>query len=314
MKPKQMAPLILIAIIWGGYYVASQQTVNRMAEPGQMSQFPTGIVIRFLVMILLTFIMLGRGELKLLLKVEGILPRLLLIGLLGFLLDLTAFIGLSLSPAGSGTALLKCDIIFVNLISMIIYKTRFKISDWICMIVMLFVVFIVMGVDFAHFSVGNVGTIFFILSALFVSINAFVIKSVQLDKKNPAKDNVIAFYNNFVTMVLFFIAALIHGDLNLLGKLTTDTGLLIAAVCAGLGQTGIYLVYYYDLRRFPVWIVKVFLLLMPIVSTLIAFVLFDERMSVNQYIGMAIVLLGALGVLLLQKRKSDQGEDVMGGH
>ena len=98
MKPKQMAPLILIAIIWGGYYVASQQTVNRMAEPGQMSQFPTGIVIRFLVMILLTFIMLGRGELKLLLKVEGILPRLLLIGLLGFLLDLTAFIGLSLSP------------------------------------------------------------------------------------------------------------------------------------------------------------------------------------------------------------------------
>ena len=107
---------------------------------------------------------------------------------------------------------------------------------------------------------------------------------------------------------------MIHGDLNLLGKLTTDTGLLIAAVCAGLGQTGIYLVYYYDLRRFPVWIVKVFLLLMPIVSTLIAFVLFDERMSVNQYIGMAIVLLGALGVLLLQKRKSDQGEDVMGGH
>lgn len=314
MKPKQMAPLILIAVIWGGYYVASQQTVNRMAEPGHMSQFPTGIIIRFIVMILLFFIMLKKDELKLLLKVEGILPRLLLIGLLGFLLDLTAFIGLSLSPAGSGTALLKCDIIFVNLISMIIYKTRFKISDWICMIVMLFGVFLVMGVDFSNFSIGNVGTIFFILSALFVSINAFVIKSVQLDKKNPAKDNVVAFYNNIVTMILFTIAAVIHGDFGLLGKLTADTGLLTAALCAGLGQTGIYLVYYYDLRRFPVWIVKVFLLLMPLVSTLIAFVLFGETMTANQYIGMAVVLAGALGVLLLQKKKSEKGENVMAGH
>lgn len=71
----------------------------------------------------------------------------------------------------------------------------------------------------------------------------------------------------------------------------------MAALLAGLGQTGIYLVYYYDLRRFPVWIVKVFLLLMPIVSTILAFVLFGQTMSANQYIGMAVVLLGAFGVL-----------------
>lgn len=313
MKPKQMAPLILIAVIWGGYYVASQQTVVGMAEPGKMSQFPTGIIIRFITMILLTIIMFKKDELKLLLKVKGILGRLLLIGVLGFLLDLTAFIGLSLSPAGSGTALLKCDIIFVNLISIFIYKTKFKAADWACVFVMLFGVFLVMGVDFTNFSIGNAGTIFFILSALFVSINAFVIKSVQLDKNNPAKDNVIAFYNNFVTMIFFTAAAVIHGDLGLLGKLSKDSGLLLAAILAGLGQTGIYLVYYYDLRRFPVWIVKVFLLLMPIVSTILAFVLFGQTMSANQYIGMAVVLLGAFGVLMLQKKKSENGENVMAG-
>lgn len=313
MKPKQMAPLILVAVIWGGYYVASQQTVNGMAESGKMSQFPTGIVIRLITLVLLTAIMLGRNELRLLFKVKGILGRLLVIGVLGFLLDLTAFIGLSLSPAGSGTALLKCDIIFVNLISMFIYKTKFKAADWGCVLVMLFGVFMVMGVDFANFSIDNAGTIFFILSALFVSINAFVIKSVQLDKNNPAKDNVIAFYNNFVTMIFFVAAAAIHGDLGLLGKLGSDRGLLCAALLAGLGQTGIYIVYYYDLRRFPVWIVKVFLLLMPIVSTVLAFVLFGQTMSLNQYIGMAVVLLGAFGVLMLQKKKSEHGENVMAG-
>lgn len=313
MKPKKIAPLLLIAVIWGCYYVASQQTIKGFAEDGHMSQFPTGIVIRFLTMILLTIIMWRKGELKLLLKVEGILLRLLLIGVLGFLLDITAFIGLSLSPAGSGTALLKIDIIFINLISMIIYKTKFKKMDWLCSLIMLFGVFMVMGVDFKNFSFGDVGNIFFILSALFVSINAFVIKSVQLDEKNPAADNVIAFYNNFVTMILFIGAAFIHNDLVLLPKLTQDTGLLIAALCAGLGQTGIYLVYYYDLRRFPVWIVKVFLLLMPIVSTIVSFILFGDTMQPNQLIGMFIVLAGAFGILIMQKKKSEEGEDAMAG-
>ena len=207
MKPKQIFPLILLAFIWGCYYVASQQAVK------SMSVFTVGIVIRFLTMLLLLIIMGAKGELKLLFKVQGILPRLLLIGLLGFLLDLTAFVGLTLSPAGSGTALLKCDIIFVNLISAIIYKRRFSKFDWVYTLIMLFGVFMVMGVSITNFSFGNSGDIFFILSALFVSINAFVIKSVQLDKNNPAADNVIAFYNNFVTMLLFTITAVFMGTI-----------------------------------------------------------------------------------------------------
>lgn len=306
MKAKQTVPLILLALIWGCYYVASQQAVK------QMSVFAVGIVIRFITMMLLLIIMGSKGELKLLIKTQGVLPRLLLIGLLGFLLDLTAFIGLTLSPAGSGTALLKCDIIFVNLISAIIYKRKFTKRDWIFVIIMLMGVFMVMGMDFSNFSLGNKGDIFFILSALFVSINAFVIKSVQLDEKNPAADNVVAFYNNFVTMILFIIASVLLGTMGQLQQLTQNKHLLIAVILAGLGQTGIYIVYYYDLRKFPVWIVKVFLLLMPIVATVVAFVLFGQSMVKNQYLGMLVVLVGALGVLTEQKRKSEKGEALQG--
>lgn len=100
--------------------MASQQTVKHM------SVFDTGIVIRFLTMCLLFVIMGIRGELKELVQVKGVLGRLLLIGVLGFSLDLTAFIGLTISSAGTGTALLKCDILFVNLISCLIYKKRFS--------------------------------------------------------------------------------------------------------------------------------------------------------------------------------------------
>ncbi|WP_077532190.1 DMT family transporter [Massiliimalia massiliensis] len=305
MKAKQIFPLIALAVIWGGYYVASQQAIKGM------SVFTVGIVIRLLTMVLLTVIMLAKGELKQLFCTKGVLKRLLLIGLLGFLLDLTAFIGLSLSPAGSGTALLKCDIIFVNLISIIIYKTKFSKLDWLFTLVMLFGVFMVMGVSFSDFSFGNKGAIFFILSALFVSINAFVIKSVQMDPHNPSPDNVIAYYNNFITMVLFFVTALSLGVLGQLELLTTDRGLLLAAILAGIGQTGIYLVYYYDLRRFPVWLVKVFLLFMPLVAALISFALFHERMTAGQVLGMFVVLGGALGILLQQQKKSKQNPELL---
>ena len=297
MNRKKIGSLILLAIIWGSYYVASQKAVQGL------SVFTAGIVIRFITMVLLGSIMWKRGQLKDLLNTKGVLGRLLLIGCLGFLLDLTAFIGLSLSAAGTGTALLKCDILFVNIISVFIYKEKFTKFDWGYTFFMLFGVLLVMGVDFGNLKLGNKGDIFFVLSAMFVSINAFVIKSVQLDKHNPTKDNVVAFYNNFVTMVLFFITSLFLGTLGQLKILAQNEGTLLAITLAGIGQTLIYLVYYYNLRRNPVWIVKVFLLLMPIVSSSIAFVLFKETMERTQYIGIAVVLLGAFGILMEQKKK-----------
>lgn len=300
MSLKKVLPLIGLCFIWGGYYVASQQTVK------QMSVFDTGIVIRFLTMILLIVIMGTRGELKQLFHVRGVLWKLLLIGCLGFALDLTAFIGLTLSSAGTGTALLKCDILFVNLISCLIYKKHFRGIEWLMTLVMLFGVFLVVGVDFRHFRVDR-GSIFFILSALFVSMNAFVIKSAQLDQKNPQSDDTVAFYNNFVTMILFFITSAFMGTLGQLSRLGSSPGLLIWSILAGLGQTGIYLVYYFDLRHFPVWIVKTFLLLMPIVASLLVFFLFGDRMTASEMIGAAIVLLGGFGMLLCERGKIRKG-------
>lgn len=301
MKVKDLAPLVLLALIWGAYYVASQSAVEIM------SVFSVGIVIRLLTMVLLTARMGMKKELSSLFQVKGIFKKLILIGIMGFLLDLTAFIGLTLSPAGAGTALLKTDILFVALISMFIYKQKFSGREWICTAVMLFGVLLVMDIDILHFSIGGKGSILFILSALFVSVNAFLIKSVQRDKKNPVSNDVIAYYNNFVTMCFFIAAAIVTGTLGQLQMFGTNTFVTIALLLAALGQTGIYIVYYYNLNRFPVWLVKVVLLLMPVVSALISFVLFGERLGARQCMGIAVVMLGALGILLEQKKKD-------GGH
>ena len=294
---KGLAPLLILPVIWGSYYVASQKWV------GYTSVFTSGVGIRLVTFVLLTVIMMKRGEFSLLFQTKGVLKRLLLIGTLGFLLDLTAFIGLSMSSAASGTALLKCDVLMVNVMSMIIYKQRFSWKAWGCTLVMLFGVFLVMGIDFTSFEIGNPGNIFFLLSAFFVSCNAFVIKSVQLDEKNPTCDDVVAYYNNFVTLLYFTATSLIMRTLGQFSVVTREPWAALALALAGLGQTLIYVVYYYNLRNYPVWLVKTFLLFMPLVSTVITFVLFGEVMVAAQYIGMAVVIAGALGILLEQKHQ-----------
>ena len=107
---------------------------------------------------------------------------------------------------------------------------------------MLFGVFMVMGIDFTNFKIAEPGNIFFLLSALFVSINAFVIKSVQLDKKNPICDDVVAFYNNFITMIFFTAASLIAGTVKEVQNIFTDKYVALALLFAAAGQTLVYVV------------------------------------------------------------------------
>lgn len=287
-------PLLLLPVIWGSYYVASHEALRFL------STFCVGIVIRLLTMILLTLRMAGKRELHTLFRIRAVWKRLICIGILGFLLDVTAFIGLSMASAGLGTVLLKCDILFVNLISVVVYKQKFTKFDWAATVMMLSGVVLVLGIDPAELDLMDTGNVFFILSALFVSINAFVIKSVQLDPVEPVSDDVVAYYNNFITMLLFLITAIALGDITQMPAVLENRYLAGALLLSGLGQTLIYIVYYANLRRFPVWQVKIFLLLMPIVSALLSLLLFGDAMSGGQYLGMGIVLLGALGILVEQ--------------
>lgn len=294
---KKLLSLLALPVIWGGYYVASHEAL------AIMSVFSVGIVIRAITLVLLSAIMAVRGELKSLARVGHVWKWLCLIGLMGFLLDTTAFIGLQLSPAGIGTALLKCDILFVNLISIVVYKERFTALEWGLSLVMLFGVFLVLEIDFSNLDLFNVGNVFFILSALFVSINAFLIKEAQHHPVNPASDDTIAYYNNLITLILFILAATATNQLQELGGIGGNGDLALALLLSGLGQTLIYIVYYHDLRHNPVWLVKVILLLMPLVAALLGLLLFGDGMSAVQLAGFVIVLLGALCILVIHNRR-----------
>ncbi len=291
--------LLTLSLVWGSYYVANRVSLQ------YLSPFFVGLVVRAVTFLLLIILMTFKRQVKELFKVKGILSKLLLIGVLGFSLDITAFIGLRLSSAANGAVLLKADVLFANLITIFFLKERFSYRDWLYTGGVLLGVGLVVNIDLVNFRFEGIGDIFFLLSAFFVSLNAFVIKSVQLDRVNPASDNVVAFYNNFITMGIFSIIFFLSDKGASLETVRENSFLVLPLLYAGAMQTFIYLLYYFNLRRLPVWLVKITLLMMPVFATIISFLLLKEGLNLIQVLGMIIVLMCTAGIIVEQKRKKE---------
>lgn len=291
--------LLVLVVVWGSYYVA-----NKLALSVFCVVF-NGVFIRTFVLFSMLLVGTFTGKIKEIFRVRYIFSRLVLIGLLGFALDITAFLGFKYSTASKGAVLLRTDVLFSTVISMFLGEVP-GFVDILSMVLMLFGVVLVSGsTDLIKFSYGD---IFFLLSAFFISLNAFVIRSVQEDKRNPGSDFVIAFYNNFFTLVffcLFSINSLVREltrNFTLLGANIETAGL----VMGGIFQYLIYVVYYRNLRIFPVWLVRTVLLLMP---AYVIFVMsfFGESVTAKQLIGVLVILFG--GFLLTMSNYFNKGRE-----
>ena len=281
-----------MVVSWSIYYAVSKVMVNATG-----SAYLAGFLLRGAALIFLTAqLLLDRNFARLFSRDRSVLI-LVVIGVFGFLLDLFANLGYMHGSLSTGTALLKTDVLMVNLATVILYRKRLYLSDWIGTLVMLLGVLLVLGVEFGemHF---NPCDLFFILSALCVTANAFIIKAAQERRGEDA--DMISYYNNFVVLVLFGASAAFAGDLNAgLGQTVREYFPLI--LLGGLAQTGIYFFYYRNLRRHEVWLVKLYLLLMPIVSCFIGVFFLGEELTAKKALGVLVVLLGAALILLRAK-------------
>ena len=136
--------------------------------------------------------------------------------------------------------------------------------------------------------------LFFLLSAACVSANAFIIKTAQEKYREDA--DMISYYNNFVVLLLFAVSAVSAGDLHF-SALPTGPAFWALVVLGGLAQTGIYFFYYRNLRHFEVWLVKLYLLLMPVMSCFIGVFFLNEELTVKKLLGILVVLAGAAVIL-----------------
>ena len=287
-----------MVLAWSIYYAVSKVVVSATG-----SALLAGFLLRSAALVFLTAQLLLDGSFGRLFHQGKAVRILLMIGVFGFLLDLFANLGYAGGSLSTGTALLKTDVLMVNLVTVILYKKKLYASDWLGTFVMLLGVLLVLGVDFGSMSL-NLCDLFFILSAMCVTANAFIIKRAQ-DQYHEDAD-MISYYNNFVVLLLFGTTAAATGDLGRfdwagLGRLWW------LVLLGGLAQTGIYFFYYRTLKKYEVWVVKLCLLLMPLVSCFIGVFFLNEELTTKKMLGILIVLAGA-ALLLLRSRLHREGK------
>ncbi len=289
MKEDLKYTLMVIGMVvsWSIYYAVSKIVVNATG-----SALLAGFLLRTAALVFLTVQLTADRNFKRLFHQGKAVWILILIGVFGFLLDLFANLGYMHGSLSTGTALLKTDVLMVNLATVIIYHKKLYISDWLGTLVMLLGVLLVLGVDFAGMTF-HVTDLYFILSAACVSVNAFIIKAAQENYHEDA--DMISYYNNFVVLLLFGTSAALHGDFHLPSVLPTGFWWLVAL--GGLAQTGIYFFYYRNLKHFEVWLVKLYLLLMPVLSCFIGVFFLKEELTTKKLLGILVVLAGAAVIL-----------------
>ena len=154
-------------------------------------------------------------------------------------------------------------------------------------------VLLVLGVDFGGMELHPTD-LFFLLSAACVTANAFIIKTAQ--EKYHEDADMISYYNNFVVLLLFGSTAAAAGQLRS-AALDFGPGIWALVALGSLAQTGIYFFYYRNLKHFEVWLVKLYLLLMPVLSCFIGVFFLDESLTTKKMLGILVVLAGAAVIL-----------------
>ena len=294
-KAKKVIDIVLMDVVWATYYIASNWMVAKTQSP-----FVTGMIMRASALAFLIIYVLIKKEFRDLFKQGKVTWLLFLIGVLGFTTDAFANIGLKYGSISTGTVLLKTDIIMANLITIIIFKQKLHINEWVGSLIMLGGVVLVLGVGSKDFQF-NWYDLFFIASALSVTIDAFLIKHVRT--KYGTSSDIIAFYNNFVVLILFTLATFISQDFRLMKNLEATYPIFLVALAGGLAQTCIYIFYYINLSRMAVWKVKLALLFIPIISLIFGLIIYHESITWLQGLGIGIMLIGGAIVVIHIKFK-----------
>ena len=113
-----------MVVSWSIYYAVSKIMVSATGSP-----LLAGFLLRTAALVFLTAQLLINGSFSRLFHQGKAVYILLLIGVFGFLLDLFANLGYAGGSLSTGTALLKTDVLMVNLATVIIYRKKLYVSD-----------------------------------------------------------------------------------------------------------------------------------------------------------------------------------------
>jgi drug/metabolite transporter (DMT)-like permease len=234
---------------------------------------------------------------------EGIKEDILtavLIGLIACGITMGILIGIAKSTATIGAVLQRTDIFFTMVLGYFLVGDRFKKTDLLFLLLLLAGAFYVIGFDFKSMRFTNPYNLFFVTSAVGISINAFLIKY----RIKRIEWDILAWINSSVQAIFYLLLSVFAYRAEVISALKAHPTTFWWLVGASFWLVIYFLSYYESLARMSVWLVRAFLLTMPVFTLALEYPLFQTKLTQNHTIGVLLIIVGVLGLTLTRRKNN----------
>ncbi|ANP82182.1 MULTISPECIES: DMT family transporter [Bacillus] len=273
--------LSLAASIWGGMYVVSKYVLDFIPPL-------TLVWLRFIIAFVVLYGILKLAEKKQKKKVTIRKKDWLLfawIGFIGYFISITCqFIGTKLSDAHTGSLVTSATPAFMAIFAALILKEKLTARRLLSTIIATIGVIIVIGWDI---EIGSyfIGTIILVGAAITWALLSIYVKIASIQFSSL----VITTYAIFFS--LFFITPFMIGELQTSSIGTVNTYVILGVLYLGIVSTaGAFFLWNKGLDLMDASIGSLFFFFQPIVGSLLGWLLLNETLNSNFFIGGMLII------------------------
>ncbi|HDX9635228.1 DMT family transporter [Bacillus cereus group sp. MYBK108-2] len=277
--------LSLAASIWGGMYVVSKYVLDFIPPL-------TLVWLRFIIAFVVLYGILKLAEKKQKKKVTILKKDWLLfawIGFIGYFISITCqFIGTKLSDAHTGSLVTSATPAFMVIFAALILKEKLTARRLLSTIIATIGVIIVIGWDI---EIGSyfIGTIILVGAAITWALLSIYVKIASIQFSSL----VITTYAIFFS--LFFITPFMIWELQAASIGTVNTYVILGVLYLGIVSTaGAFFLWNKGLELLDASIGSLFFFFQPIVGSLLGWLLLNETLNSNFFIGGILIICSVL--------------------
>ncbi|ALC52131.1 EamA/RhaT family transporter [Bacillus thuringiensis] len=277
--------LSLAASIWGGMYVVSKYVLDFIPPL-------TLVWLRFIIAFVVLYGILKLAEKKQKKKVTIRKKDWLLfawIGFIGYFISITCqFIGTKLSDAHTGSLVTSATPAFMVIFAALILKEKLTARRLLSTIIATIGVIIVIGWDI---EIGSyfIGTIILVGAAITWALLSIYVKIASIQFSSL----VITTYAIFFS--LFFITPFMIWELQATSIGTVNTYVILGVLYLGIVSTaGAFFLWNKGLELLDASIGSLFFFFQPIVGSLLGWLLLNETLNSNFFIGGILIICSVL--------------------
>jgi drug/metabolite transporter (DMT)-like permease len=262
---------------------------------GTVSPYFTGLVI-FSTAGILLYLGAGRQQ-KCPENIRSMLPWALLVGVIGSCCNFLWISGTRMTSAANASTLGRLDVVFTLVLSGLLFRETIPLRVWPFIGLSMIGVWLISGWEHLDAVDGMTGNILITAAAFMLSLNSFIIKKAS-GRLGAMR---LAAINCGINAAVFGAVWLFSGDAS--GLLNVSVQNWLALLACGFCSFVFFSGYYTAVRELPVWEVRLIALTAPLFTVLCGWLLLGETISLQNFTGILLLLVGSAALVVLQKLK-----------